>query len=256
MRIRFPAQLAILILCAPGLVAQSISQSTTWFGNIALKMTGRGTAHDTAVLVLQTTPTLSGSLGRTIDEQSPMLQPVMDHGHLRFHLQAAGGIDFDLSVESDRISGNGHGPNAEAELALQPAPGLLPHDQLAREVKAADDAMFAAFDACDVERFGKFFAHDIEFYHDRTGRTGYEQNLQSLRNRCAEGIKLRRELETDTLIVNAAPGFGAIESGTHRFYSKQGDGSEHLDATARFTNVWSKKSGSWKLVRVISFDHR
>jgi ketosteroid isomerase-like protein len=33
------------------------------------------------------------------------------------------------------------------------------------------------------------------------------------------------------------------------------DGSEHLDATARFTNVWSKETGSWKLIRVISYDH-
>jgi ketosteroid isomerase-like protein len=219
-------------------------------------MPGHGTVHDTAVLVLQTVPSVSGTLGRTIDEQNPIMNPALDQGHLRFHLQAVGGIDFDLSVASDRISGHGHGPNVEADLAVQPAPGLIPHDQLVREITAADDAMFAVFSACDVEKFSEFFAPDIEFYHDRTGRTGYEQNLEALRNRCAEGIKLRRELEADTLIVNAAPGFGAIESGTHRFYSKQSDGSEHLDATARFTNVWSKQSGTWKLVRVVSFDHK
>jgi hypothetical protein len=59
-----------------------------------------------------------------------------------------------------------------------------------------------------------------------------------------------------SLVVNAVPGFGAIEAGTHRFYSRQRDGSEHLDATAQFTNVWSKETGSWKVVRVISYDHR
>jgi hypothetical protein len=41
-----------------------------------------------------------------------------------------------------------------------------------------------------------------------------------------------------------------------RFYSRGQDGQEHLDATARFTNVWSKQTGTWKLVRVISYDHR
>jgi hypothetical protein len=56
-------------------------------------------------------------------------------------------------------------------------------------------------------------------------------------------------------VVNAVPGYGAIEVGTHRFYSRQPDGSERLDVTAQFTNVWSKQSGSWKLVRVISYDH-
>jgi hypothetical protein len=66
---------------------------------------------------------------------------------------------------------------------------------------------------------------------------------------------LRRELLPGSLIVNAAPGFGAIEAGTHRFYAKQMDGSERIDATARFTEIWTKSSGSWKLVRVISYDH-
>lgn len=56
--------------------------------------------------------------------------------------------------------------------------------------------------------------------------------------------------------MNAAPGFGAIQAGIQRFYSRDHDGQEHLDATARITNVWSKQSGTWKLVRVISYDHR
>ena len=256
MRFRpFPA-LPVVLLFAPALFAQTAPSSTTWFGDITLQMPGHGTAHDTAVMVLQTTPTLSGSLGRTIDEQKPMQQITMDHNRLRFHLDAPGGIEFDFTVANDLITGRGHGQNIEADLSVRPAAGLLPHEQLAHEITAADDALFAAFDACDVDRFAQFLAPDIEFYQDRTGRTGYEHNLQALRDRCAEGIKLRREVEAGSLIVNAAPGFGAIESGTHRFYSKQPDGSEHLDATARFTNVWSKQSGSWKLVRVISFDHK
>jgi ketosteroid isomerase-like protein len=35
----------------------------------------------------------------------------------------------------------------------------------------------------------------------------------------------------------------------------QPDGSERADATAQFTCIWSKESGSWKLVRVISYNH-
>jgi hypothetical protein len=54
-----------------------------------------------------------------------------------------------------------------------------------------------------------------------------------------------------SLVVNALPGYGALEAGMHRFYSRQRDGSEHLDATARFIFVWSKETGSWKLVRVL-----
>ena len=105
-------------------------------------------------------------------------------------------------------------------------------------------------------RDASFLSKDLEFYQDRTGKTGYEENLKAGKDRCAEGIQLRRELDEASLVVNAAPGFGAIQAGTHRFYSRGKDGQERLDATARFTNIWSKESGAWKLVRVISYDHR
>ena len=97
---------------------------------------------------------------------------------------------------------------------------------------------------------------DLEFYQDHTGKTNYEENLDALRDRCAEGIRIRRSLEEGSLLVDAAPGFGAIQAGIQQFYSVKPDGQEHLDATARFTDVWSKASGQWKLVRVISYDHK
>jgi hypothetical protein len=56
---------------------------------------------------------------------------------------------------------------------------------------------------------------------------------------------LRRELVKNSMVVNAAPGLGAIEAATHQFYAKQKDGTEHLDATAKFTEIWTKASGSW-----------
>ena len=113
----------------------------------------------------------------------------------------------------------------------------------------------AAFAACDVPRYATFLSPDLEFYQDHTGLTNYQQNLDALRDRCAEGITLRRELDKDTLIINPAPGAGAIQYGTQRFYSKNPDGTEHLDATARFTNIRTKASGTRQLTRIISFDH-
>ncbi len=144
----------------------------------------------------------------------------------------------------------------KAEVKLRPAPGLLPHRQLTEEITEADRRLFEAFSACDVTRYANSLSKDLEFYQDHTGKTGYEQNLKALQDRCAEGILLRRELVEDSLVVNAVPGYGAVEAGTHRFFSRQADGSEHLDATAQFTNVWSKETGSWKLVRIVSYDHR
>lgn len=77
-----------------------------------------------------------------------------------------------------------------------------------------------------MTRYASSVSKDQEFYHDHTGKTRYEQNLKAVRDCCAEGIVLRRELVEGSLVVNAAPGYGAIEAGTHRFYSRQPDGSE------------------------------
>jgi ketosteroid isomerase-like protein len=242
------------------------SISGTWFGDFDMTNLDGKVSHDTAVLILQengTGPTgstvLTGSAGGTVDRQSPMTAGKVDKGQILFHLDAAGGVDFALHMDGGHLRGTAtmHSPNGpmHAEIDVRPAPGLIPHAQLVQEIEDADHQEFEAFDACDEAGYAKFLSKDLEFYHDHTGEQGYEQNLKALRDRCAEGIRLRRELVDGSLIVNAAPGYGAIEAGAHRFYSKQPDGSEHLDATAEFTMVWSKESGSWKLTRVISYDH-
>jgi ketosteroid isomerase-like protein len=234
--------------------------SGTWFGDFDITNPDGKVSHDTAVLILQENGTgLTGSAGGTIDRQSPMTAGKVDNGQILFHLDAAGGVDFALHMDAGHIRGTAtmHSPNGpmQAEIDVRPAPGLIPHAQLVEEIEEADRNAFAAFEECDEAGFAKFLSKDLEFYHDHTGEQGYEENLKALRDRCAEGIKLRRELVDSSLIVNAVPGYGAIEAGTHRFYSKQQDGTEHLDATAEFTMVWSKESGSWKLTRVISYDH-
>ncbi len=237
------------------------SISGTWFGEFNVTNPDGKVSHDTAVLILQENgASLTGSAGPTVDRQSPMTAGKVDNGQVRFHLDAAGGMDFSLRPDAGHLLGTAtiNGPKGpmKAEVDVRPAPGLMPHAQLVQEIEDADRQEFAAFDACDEAGYAKFLSKDLEFYHDHTGEQGYEQNLKALRDRCAEGIQLRRELVDGALIVDAAPGYGAIEAGAHRFYSKQPDGSEHLDATAEFTMVWSKESGSWKLTRVISYDHR
>jgi hypothetical protein len=242
------------------------SVSGTWFGDFDMTKPDGKVSHDTAVLVLQENGTglagsagLTGSAGATIDRQSPITTGKVDNGQVLFHLDAAGGVDFALHIDSGHLRGTAtmQSPNGpmQAEIDVRPAPGLIPHAQLVQEIGDADRQEFVAFDACDEAGYAKFLSKNLEFYHDHTGEQGYEQNLKALRDRCAEGIQLRRELVDGSLIVNAAPGYGAIEAGTHRFYSKQPDGSEHLDATAEFTMVWSKESGNWKLTRIISYDH-
>jgi len=231
--------------------------SGTWFGTIVLTdPTGKST-HDTAVLIIQNSgTTFSGSMGRTIDQMTPWTGGSLKDNRLAFHLDAAGGLNISLTRIGDRLAGSATGQSLQAEMNLTPAPGLLPHDQLQQEITWADQQLYKAFETCDLPGYAALLSNDLEFFQDHTGKTGYEENLKALQNRCTEGIKLRRALDQDSLLVNAVPGFGAIQAGTQHFYATAPDGQEHLEATARFTNVWSKASGTWKLVRVISYDHR
>jgi len=170
-------------------------------------------------------------------------------------MEPMGGLDFWLKREGSHLVGTASG-QIHAAIDVQPAPGLLPHGQLVAEITDADRKLFEAFDACNVDAYASYLSSDLEFYHDKGGKTGYQDQLDSLRQRCGEGLVLRREFVKDSLVINAAPGFGAIEAATHQFYSKQKDGTEHLDATASFTEIWTKAGGSWKLVRVISYNHQ
>ncbi len=229
----------------------------TWFGSFAMTNPNGTISHDTAVIVLERHgDQIAGTAGPTIDHQMPMSGAHIDGGALHFTVDVQGGVAFELHGTTDHLEGTAAGGSMKAALDLKPAPGLLPHDELVKEISEADSQMFAAFSACDFDKYSMFLASDLEFYYDHVGKQDYASNLLAMHQRCTEGIVLRREIVDGTLLVNASPGFGAIEAGTHRFYSKQPDGSEHLDATAQFTNVWSKASGSWKLVRAVSFDHR
>jgi|SRR5579862_4363032 len=256
-----------IVLCALILTTARLQPQTakapdpplagTWFGSFVLTTPDGKTSHDTAVLIFgQSNSGITGSIGRTVDQQTPFKDGQMKDDNLVFHLDAAGGLDFSFHQADGHLAGTATGKGAKAELDLRPAPGLLPHQKLVEEIRDADEQLFRAFDSCDVARYGSLLSKDLEFYQDRTGKTGYEENLKALRDRCAESITLRRELDENSVVVNAVPGYGAIEAGTHRFYSRQPDGSEHLDATALFTEVWSKETGSWKLVRILSYDHR
>jgi ketosteroid isomerase-like protein len=258
-RFRFAFTFCILLsavsLAQTGKPGPAASFTGTWFGSFNTTTPDGKPKRDNAVLVFaENGGTVTGSAGSGIDNQMPISGVQLTSDEIRFHMDAAGGLDFKLRRQGDHLVGAATG-KMQATVDVVPAPGLLPHDKLKAEISEADHNLFEAFDACNVAAYASFLSPDLEFYHDQGGRTGYQFQLDSLRQRCGEGLVLRRELVKDSLVVNAAPGFGAIEAGTHRFYAKQKDGSEHLDAEARFTEIWSKASGRWKLVRIISYDH-
>ncbi|MEY2413376.1 MAG: hypothetical protein QOD84_1982 [Acidobacteriaceae bacterium] len=126
---------------------------------------------------------------------------------------------------------------------------------LRNQILSADRQLFDAYNTCDTVQFSRSLAADLEFFHDTTGLTGHDWNVNALEKRCTEGTKYRRTLEEQSVQVFPLPGYGALEMGTHRFYEQRAGGPETLDATPGFTNVWKKTLDGWKLSRVLSYGH-
>jgi hypothetical protein len=123
-------------------------------------------------------------------------------------------------------------------------------DPLYQTVSGLDTALFDAYNHCDLAKMGSMVAEDLEFYHDRTGLSvGRQSLIDGVKNNICG--KVHREL-VGTLEVYPLKGYGAVEIGVHRF-THPGDASNVGEA--KFVQLWQLKDGSWKLTRVISFDH-
>jgi hypothetical protein len=134
------------------------------------------------------------------------------------------------------------GMNAEAQLAAS--------DPLYQTVSGLDTALFDAYNHCDLAKMGSMVAEDLEFYHDQTGLSvGRQSLIDGVKNNICG--KVQREL-VGVLEVYPLKGYGAVEIGGHRFTHP---GDPNNVGEAKFVQLWQLKDGSWKLTRVISFNH-
>lgn len=126
-----------------------------------------------------------------------------------------------------------------------------------------DSLFWQAYNTCDVSKMDVFFAEDLEFYHDKGGPSlGLPALVASFKNGiCAENgtFRLRREAVEGSVKVfplkKNGVVYGAIISGEHVFYVLEKGKPERLDGLAKFTHLWMKKDGAWKMTRVLSYDH-
>jgi hypothetical protein len=127
-------------------------------------------------------------------------------------------------------------------------------DALSRTVMSLDAALFEAYNTCDLAKFTSFFSSDVEFYHDQTGLMTGVDNLKEAvqKNICG---KVRREAMPTTVKVYPMKGFGAVQTGSHRFTHPGSDDKQSV-GEAKFIHLWQNKDGAWKITRVISYDHR
>jgi hypothetical protein len=127
-----------------------------------------------------------------------------------------------------------------------------------------EDAVFwDAYNRCDAEKMSQFFWPDIEFYHDKGGPTiGLAPLTETFKkNLCGNpNFRLRREAIPATIKVyplqKNSVVYGAVLSGEHYFYINDNGKPEYRDGWAKFFHLWLLRDGTWKMARVVSYDHQ
>jgi len=133
--------------------------------------------------------------------------------------------------------------------------------QLFDELTVMDRELFdTIFNKCDVERLGELVTNDFEFYHDKGGQVAKsgKEFVDSIRGMCdrqskGEDYRARRVLVRNSLVVYPLNNYGAVQMGVHRFYPLIKGKPREI---AKFTHLWKKENGQWRIARVISYDHQ
>ena len=143
---------------------------------------------------------------------------------------------------------------SEIKLAnAQSKPDSITNAELYKEIIHMDSILFNAFNTRDIDQFKTLFTEDLEFYHDKGGKTNYEHTISFLKTTAEINSPLRRELVKGSLEVYPIPGYGAMEIGAHTFCHIE-NGKQDC-GTFKFVHIWQKKNGEWKITRVVSYGH-
>jgi hypothetical protein len=112
-----------------------------------------------------------------------------------------------------------------------------------------DSVYFTAYNTCDMDKQAAIYADSIEFYHDKGGlQTSKKALLAALKaNICG---KVTRVLVPGSIEVYPIAGFGAVETGLHRFINHQE--SETPSKPDKFIIIWRLKNNQWQITRVVS----
>ncbi len=148
------------------------------------------------------------------------------------------------------------------------SPGATAKHPLSEEVqtvfnqlRAQDSLLFQlGYNQSDTAQLRLVIHDDFEFYHDQSGLLeSKELFLKGISGLCHMNYKATRVLDLPSLEVHLLKNngnlYGAIQTGKHAFYGEEPGKPRYLTSTATFTHVWILENGSWKLKRVLSYDH-
>ncbi|TXD51061.1 MULTISPECIES: nuclear transport factor 2 family protein [unclassified Polaribacter] len=128
-------------------------------------------------------------------------------------------------------------------------------------LKSKDSIIFErAFNKCELKKLEPIIAQNFEFYHDLAGIQNRETFINAIKNNiCKAPATFTRKLVKNSLEVfelkNNGKLYGAIQRGQHDFYNTENKNTKKT-GTAKFTHLWILEDHTWKLKRVLSFDHK
>lgn len=127
--------------------------------------------------------------------------------------------------------------------------------QLEAEITAADARLFDGINRRDIGPMKAGFSPRLEFYHDRSGVTDYAANIAIFEQNFKGPGRLRREAMPETVEIFPAGPRHAMHIGRHRFCNQPSANEPEGCSVYRFSMVWERDDGVWKLLRVLSYDH-
>jgi hypothetical protein len=131
--------------------------------------------------------------------------------------------------------------------------GYKPDDQkLYDTIVKLDSIFFDYYNSCDVnfDKYAAFYSDSLEFYHDKGGFDNSKQNVLEGTKKYVCG-KVTRELVKGSIEVYPIKGYGAVETGLHRFRNR-GEKENTVSEPGKFIILWQQKNNEWKITRVIS----
>ena len=124
---------------------------------------------------------------------------------------------------------------------------------LYQEIAQLDTALFNAFNAHDLDKVASYFDERLEFFHDTGGLLTLQDSMGGMKSNFDKNNGLRRDLVAGSMEVYPIRGYGAIQTGAHRFCHVENGKNDC--GTFKFLHVWQKQPGGWKITRAVSYDH-
>ena len=126
-------------------------------------------------------------------------------------------------------------------------------ETLFKTIYQLDSTLFDAFNKKNMEAFYRYMDTTLEFYHDNTGFTNYDDNLKAFTSIMKNVPDLTRSLLSETMEVYPIPNYGAVQIAQHRFCHME-KGQQDC-GVFKFIHVWKKTEAGWRITRIISVDH-